>query len=213
MPLIKRINWRFGTARSGAATLVCFLLMMIASGTIAFTVMVDINTMNATEATQASLLRCDGIWFTNANSPTGINWSQVVDDISPNKFSVSEDVHCCGPPVCGSQQCYPPATDYAQALKAGCKLFGSFVYDEPKCTLNNTELDSLLPSYNNRIIVHSRAWFPPHDQDVIDVIDHSGVVMMMTTTTTMMMMTMMMVVVIIMMMMTTTTTMMMMNHD
>jgi hypothetical protein len=136
--------------------------------------MIDINTMNATEAALASNLQCDGIWFTNANSPKDINWTQVVADIAPNKFSVSEDVHCCGPPVCGSQQCYPPATDYAESLKAGCHVFGSFVYDEPKCTLNNTELDTLLPFYNNRIIVHSRAWFPPHDQDIIDVIDHSG---------------------------------------
>ena len=155
-------------------SLVCVLFVL--TGAAAFTIMVDINTMNATEAVQARLLQCDGIWFTNANSPAGINWSQVVDDISPSRFSVSEDVHCCGPPVCGSQQCYPPATDYAHALKAGCELFGSFVYDEPKCTLNNTELDDLLPSYNNRIIVHSRAWFPPHDQDLIDVIDHPGVV-------------------------------------
>ena len=152
-----------------------FLLITLTTSAVAFNVMVDINTMNATEAAAAALLKCDGIWFTSANSPSGINWSQVVDDISPpSRFAVSEDVHCCGPPVCGSQQCYPPATGYAAAPKAGCKLFGSFVYDEPKCTLNNTELDDLLPAYNNRIIVHSRAWFPPHDQDVIDVIDHSG---------------------------------------
>ena len=151
-----------------------FLLITLTTSAVAFNVMVDINTMNATEAAAAALLKCDGIWFTNANSPSGINWSQVVDDISPSRFAVSEDVHCCGPPVCASQQCYPPATDYAEALKAGCDVFGSFVYDEPKCTLNNTELDGLLPSYNNRIIVHSRAWFPPHDQDVINVIDHAG---------------------------------------
>ena len=53
------------------------MLSMIATGAIAFTVMVDINTINATEASQAHLLQCDGIWFINANSPAGINWSKA----------------------------------------------------------------------------------------------------------------------------------------
>ena len=149
-------------------------LSMMAAGAVAFTVMVDINTINATEASQAQLLQCDGIWFTNVNSRAAINWTNVVASVSPTRFAVSEDVHCCGPPVCAQQTCYPSATGYAQALKAGCDVFGSFVYDEPKCTLNNTELDELLPAYNNKIVVHSRAWFPPHDQDIIDVIDHAG---------------------------------------
>ena len=145
-------------------------------GVNSFTVLVDINTITAEEAAKASELSCDGIWFTTVNSPAGIDWKPVVAAIGGNTLAVSEDIHCCGPPVCPQQACFPPATTYADSLKAGCNVFGSFVYDEPKCTLNATELDSLLPFYNSRIIVHSRAWFPPHDQDIKDVIDHTGVV-------------------------------------
>jgi hypothetical protein len=99
-----------------------------------------------------------------------IDWKTVVTEIGGNQFAVSEDVHCCGPPVCPTQACFPPATGYAAALQANCHVFASFVYDEPTCTLNATELDQLLPSYNRRIIIHSRAWFHPHDLDVKAVI-------------------------------------------
>ena len=51
-----------------SAVISLLLILMLATRSHSFTIMVDINTMNATEAAQARLLQCDGIWFTNANS-------------------------------------------------------------------------------------------------------------------------------------------------
>ncbi len=52
----------------------------------------------------------------------------------------------------------------------------SFVYDEPTCTLTAAELAQLLPSYNNRIVLHSRRFAPPESDTLEAVIGIAGVV-------------------------------------
>jgi hypothetical protein len=118
------------------------LAFVLALGTVcvhAFKIVVDVNQLNATEAAAAAMLKCDGIWFTSVNSPAGIDWRTVVTDIGGNSFAISEDIHCCGPPICPTSQCFPPATTYHDALAAGCSVFGSFVYVSRTRGLTHTQ--------------------------------------------------------------------------
>ena len=49
---------------------------------------------------------------------------QLVEVIGGDSFSITEDIHCCGPPICPTSRCFTPATTYHTALADGCKVFG-----------------------------------------------------------------------------------------
>eukprot|EP00128_Syssomonas_multiformis_P010169 Colp12_sorted_trinity150504_noHs@26500 len=69
------------------------LALGLVSHALGYSVLVDVNTINATELARANKLAADGIWFLSVNSP-GIGdgaWQKAIRQIAPSGFAITED--------------------------------------------------------------------------------------------------------------------------